>query len=530
MDHNRCKMGMCWQKIAAGLALFALGFAVADRFQLINFVLYRLAAGDPVTALWQITDLAGQAAALLLAILLLPRWWFAAAMVLAGCSILVNLGFGQTVGEVLDPGRLDWLLTEVRQAGNAVGEFAVPLIFAGVQTLAALALFVAARRMLRGSGGWTGGKNLAQFGLPGGLAAFVLPNLVADPLEIYPLAAERNVFGFAVQLALAAPPPPRARVTLIPDIADTPRHIVWLVDESVAYTPFQKLIRPGLERFRPLDFGPVAAMGHCSAPANVALRSGVDVRAAGPGMDLRATASIWAYARKAGYRTMLIDGQTHGAPQNLLLDPERALIDDLRGADAGMETDREIATLLNRQLKSTQRSFTYVVLRGVHFQYSDHYPAGSLPSDASQAAEYASALSYSKTGFFDRLFAGVDRAQVAVAYLSDHGQNFAQGALPHCSRNPGADEFRIPLLLFLPDDLAAHYADAPREGHSASQLFPASLIWMGYYSGAVEEQYDRDLDAPSARYVWFDRVVVPVNPGDAVEVTAGPDFPGMDRR
>src|SRR5690606_1545958 len=121
----------------------------------------------------------------------------------------------------------------------------------------------------------------------------------------------------------AEPPPPRAAVTLTPRTAEAPRHIVWLVDESVSHAAFAHLIAPRLEPFAPIDFGAAASLAHCSAPSNLALRSGVDVRRAGPRMDLRTTPSIWGYARKAGYRTILIDGQTAGAPQNLLLAPER---------------------------------------------------------------------------------------------------------------------------------------------------------------------------------------------------------------
>jgi hypothetical protein len=67
---------------------------------------------------------------------------------------------------------------------------------------------------------------------------------------------------------------------------------------------------------------------------------------------------------------------------------------------------------------------------------------------------------------------------------------------------------------------------APRAGHSASQIFPATLIWMGYDPAAVVARYDRDLDQPTARFVWFGRTVIPTGAETAVDVTAGPDFPG----
>jgi glucan phosphoethanolaminetransferase (alkaline phosphatase superfamily) len=58
--------------------------------------------------------------------------------------------------------------------------------------------------------------------------------------------------------------------------------------------------------------------------------------------------------------------------------------------------------------------------------------------------------SWSKRAILQRLLAGVDREAVAIVYTSDHGQNLTPGALPHCSREAVADEFRVPLLAFLP--------------------------------------------------------------------------------
>jgi len=359
------------------------------------------------------------------------------------------------------------------------------------------------------------------------LVLLFLPSPIYRHFEVWPESAERSIYGLGWDLLSAPLPPPRGAIDLARDPAvPTPRHIVWLVDESIAEAPFARLIVPGLAPVPHLDFGTAAALGNCSAPAQVALRSGVDVRAVSPATDLRRTPSIWAYARAAGYRTMLIDGQASGAPQNLLLPPERALIDDYRPMVGGIDTDLHIADAINAQVKGPRRSFTYVVLRGVHFQYRDHYPPGTIPADSPLALQYATALRWSKGRFFERLLTGVDREAVAIVYTSDHGQNLTPGALPHCSREAVADEFRVPLLVFLPTREAARYADAPRAGHSASQIFPAMLGWMGYDRGGAAARYDEDLTNPTARYVWFGRTVVPLAPGDTVSVTAGAAFPG----
>ena len=188
----------------------------------------------------------------------------------------------------------------------------------------------------------------------------------------------------------------------------------------------------------------------------------------------------------------------------------------------GIDTDREIAAVLNRRLKAKDQSFTYALLRGVHFQYTSHYPAGLLPAGSSRRQQYAAALAYSKHRFFDILLDGVDRESVAIVYSSDHGQNLANRLLPHCGRAPDDVEFHIPLLAFLPRGLASRYAGSPGTGHTASQIFPATLIWMGYDPKAVQQAYDNDLTQASARRVWFGRRIVPLNPGDTVEVHATP--------
>jgi hypothetical protein len=511
-----------WGALALAIALFAAGFAVANRFQLTHGVLYRLAANDWPSAASNFLILAVQALALLAAIALLGRKLFIAAMALAFVSILVNLGYGQTLGDVIDAGKVAWMGAETRQVGNVVGEFARPLILAGAQTVLAVALFVAARMALR-RGAWTWSGRLAT---ASGIVVLIAPSVLGALSGMPVTAAERNYYTLALEVLMAEPPPPRAPVDLVPDTRRAPRHIVWLVDESIAYRQFHEILAPRLAGIEHVDFGMAASLGHCSAPSNLALRSGVDVRNAGPAMDLRRTPSIWSYARKAGYRTVLIDGQTSGAPQNLLFPPERALIDEVIAAAGSFDTDRRIAGRINRQLRGERRTFTYAVLRGVHFQYRDHYPAGLIPADSPTLRHYQTALEYSKRGFFERLLAGVDRRDVAIVYTSDHGQNLSPGAVPHCSPAPVPAELHVPLVAFLPDALAERYTAAPRAGHAASQIFPATLIWMGYDPAAVQRQYDNDLVKLPASYVRFDRNVVPLRAGDPVGVVAETRFPG----
>ena len=500
-------------RLLAGTLLFLIGYVAANRFQLT----IGLPNGEAAVRAGY-AGLGMQAAGLLAAVVLLPRRWFAGAMALVAISILVNLGFTGILAVPLEAMALVWIFQEVRQALAAASQFLWPVLWAAAQTALAIAAFVAARRLLLcGRDDTRRGWRLAL-----GLALGLAPSLRIAGTPFHPEAAERNLYTQAFDAIFAPPPPPRATVSWQPDTAGAPRHIVWLVDESVTEEAFRRLIRPRLDRWAPLDFGTAAAIANCSLPANVALRAGVDVRRAGPRMDLRRTPSIWGYARKAGYRTVLIEGQTRGPTQNLLLAPERALIDELRSEAAGIDTDRAIAALLNRRLKRDTPSFTYALLRGVHFQYDSHYPPGLLASASTVRQQYRAALAYSKHRFFDILLDGVDRSRVAVIYTSDHGQNLDNALLPHCDHAPADAEFRIPLLAFLPERLTTRYAHAPASGHAASQIFPASLIWMGYDAGAVRQAYDNDLTQATARRVWFGRKVVPLGPGDTIDVNAAP--------
>lgn len=521
MDRGRPGRGARFALIAAALLLFAIGYAIANRYQLTHDVAYRLAAGDSASAVRAFIWLAVQGAALFAALWLLPRRGAMAVLALAGASILVNQGYSGILREPVTGGALAWMIAEAGRTGDAAGQFTALLLGVAALTALALALFAAARWLARRA--WA-----PAWGWKAAVAAGLL--LIAPSIDhryVWTEAAERNVYNFGWDLAAAPPPPPRAAPVLRPvPSAAAPRHIIWLIDESVAEAPFRRLIAPTLAAVPHLDFGVSAAMGQCSAPAQVALRSGVDVRRAAPTIDLRTTPSIWAYAKRAGYRTQMIEGQTAGPPQNLMLAPERALIDAYRPMVGGIDTDLRIARALNAQMKAPGKSFTYAVLRGVHFQYRDHYPADAIPDDSPVALQYDTALRWSKGRFFEALLEGVDRAGVAIIYTADHGQNLVPGALPHCSREAAADEFRVPLLAFLPDALAARYADAPRAGHSGSQIFPATLIWMGYDPATVEARYDRDLDQPTARHVWFGRTVIPMGGDPKVEVSAGPNFPG----
>jgi hypothetical protein len=459
-----------------------------------------------------------QAVGLWAAIWAWSRWQWRILFHLLILSTAVNVGYALTIGEVLTRPAFFWVAAEVRQSSSAAQQFGWSFFLTAL-AVGGLAAILAALRRLRDAvvGGHHG---LATGWRVGALLLLLLPSLLMRVAPLGPVSAERSLYEYAADWIVSPPPPQRGRVDLPMAAvrADAPRHILWVIDESVAAADFEALFGPQVRWMGAVDFRDARSLAHCSAPSHVTLRSGVDVRRAAADMDLRATPSIWAYAKAAGYRTYMIEGQQDGEPQNFLYAPELALIDDYRSALNGLETDRGIAARLNRQLKSDLPSFGYALLRGVHFPYALNAPEGAVDEEASVAALYRAGLRHAKSGFFETLLEGVDRSQVAVIYTSDHGQNLAQPDLPHCSHKPVAAEFAVPLLAFVPERWAAGYRSGQNERRMASQIFAATLIWMGFDRRSVEARYDFDLSQKSARPVRFGRAVIPVAEGAQVDV------------
>ncbi len=185
------RRGGSLRRAAAAWLLFAIGYAIANRFQLTHGIAYRYAAGDSFGAVVALAFMAFQAAVFLAALLLFPRRWAAVLLTLAGASILINIGYTQIIPELVDGGSLAWMLAEVRQAGNAAGEFGGVFLFVGVQVAAALALFVAARRLARGAMPMLWNRGIAA----ALVAALILPSPIYRHSAAFPEAAERSLYG-----------------------------------------------------------------------------------------------------------------------------------------------------------------------------------------------------------------------------------------------------------------------------------------------------------------------------------------------
>ena len=320
----------------------------------------------------------------------------------------------------------------------------------------------------------------------------------------YRRGAEANMFAQAITV-LTDSTPSRAALTVVPIDAPRARVIVWLIDESVGYSQFKRIMQPALTHgWGAIDYGEARSLANCSAQSNSLLRWGVNVETLSNTTDLKTTPTIWAYAKAAGYKTTLIDGQARTA-QNFIWPPERRLIDEFVPVNAGYETDKAIASQIRERIALPEQQFIYVILRGAHFPYEDHYPESLRLISDDLEARYLKALSFSKRGFFDTLFRNLDRSSLAIFYTSDHGQVLKAGMASHCNGSPTKEEYTVPLLAFLPQSWTPQYQNTVNASHSHSQLFPTSIVMMGYTDEHARHTYDRPLPEVPKRLIQLGR-------------------------
>lgn len=332
---------------------------------------------------------------------------------------------------------------------------------------------------------------------------------------------------------------PREPATIPRRRAPASQDIVMLIDESIAgnYLDINNTngVRSGLAKARHgirfTNFGYAASIHNCSANSNVVLRFG------GTQDNYRHAIarwpSIWAYAHKAGMRTVYIDGQTSdGALQNMMTPQERDEIDEFVQLDGVpiVQRDQRIADLLAQHINNGKPELIYVNKVGAHFPVADKFPvertlykpvldraAGQSVSWTSDRTgftgradewvryrnSYRNAVAWNVGGFFDRLFAAADLKNATILYTSDHGQDLHERHNPgnntHCGTdNAAMEEGLVPLgIIESADATSLDWAKNLSVNHNASsdfRLFATALMLMGYDRNSVRDRYGVPLD------------------------------------
>jgi hypothetical protein len=395
-------------------------------------------------------------------------------------------------------------------------------------------------------------KPRTEWGLPAllrvsaplaGLATLSLILFARDGEGARGLPAAFTPLAYSIILAYenqSGPAVGRRDVTLRP--ASSPRgDIVLIVDESVGghYLDINSPTgaRSGLAVRRPgiaiHNYGHAASITNCSVGTNVTLRYGgtrADYHRINGSMP-----SIWRYAKKAGLRTVYIDGQrTGGQRHNLMTAEELRDVDLFVQFDTVAVRDRDIAAAdkLAEILGNRTAEFVLVNKVGAHFPVHDKYPdeymryRPVLPrgrytaiSDTGSRAgfggaqedwlryrnAYRNTLGWNVGAFFDRLFERASLSGATLIYTSDHGQDLHERGNPgrstHCSSDPVIEEGIVPLVVVEGAeartlDWGQHLA-ANRNRQSHYAVFPTLLEIMGYRREDVRALYGPSLVEPS---------------------------------
>jgi hypothetical protein len=429
-------------------------------------------------------------------------------------------------------------------AGDALRQHGGPIAWSG---LVALLLFAGIAIEPRAQ--WRLPRSVRVLAPLGGVAALSLILFVRGgdgarglPGAFTPLAYS-GILAYESGTGLAGPRQDVAFSPARPPGGD----IVLIVDESVGghYLDINSRsgVRSGLGEERPgvaiHNFGLAASITNCSVGTNVTLRHGgtrADYQRINATMP-----SIWRYARKAGLRTVYLDGQrTGGELHNLMTSEERRDIDLFVQFGAVPVRDRDLAAAdkLAELLGNGTREFVLVNKVGAHFPVHDKYPDDhmryrpALPrgryaaiSDTGSRAgfgggqqdwvryrnAYRNTLGWNVGAFFDRLFERAPLSGATLIYTSDHGQDLHErgdpGLSTHCSADPVVEEGIVPLVVIdgtepRRPDWGRHVA-AGRNRQSHYAIFPTLLALMGYRQEDVRPIYGPSLAEPSPDGLTF---------------------------
>ena len=301
-------------------------------------------------------------------------------------SLVVNYAYHRIAEATLTIDVIEWLPHELNQLGNTSAEYGGDIAIAVMQAAAAIAAFALIRIALRRSL-WLGSRASHRPLSRLAVAAFLLLNGAGMVLQPPLSVVETNLFIFGVPSLFATAPEIRP-VPVSPVRAPLVEKIIVVVDESVTYRTYNELIVERVRDLPVIDYGEAASTANCSAASNALLRWGVEKpQVSRPDYDPRSNPMIWNYAKTAGFKTVLIDGQSHGEMQNYISPKEYARIDEFVPAFMEHETDVRIAAMLNERLRQPGKEFIYVVKRGAHFPYDMNYPPGLAPVNASRLIE-----------------------------------------------------------------------------------------------------------------------------------------------
>lgn len=435
-------------------------------------------------------------------ILVLKDWklWFFCFLVFF--SVLANVIFRTTITGNIDPDVYSWLIDQRSSFGDAFTEYERYFLSAGIKVAVGFALLLLCRAAFIKYLANTHQVLRQRTSIIAITFVFLAIHLVLTIARPDRLPAESNML-LMWTTAFSRPQPQPQAITSVPQIRSDIEKIILIVDESIRPDILHKVVGSTIKKLPVIDYGEAASTVNCSSEGQALLRWGLDRnRIDTNSFNPRITPYIWGFAKKAGYRTVMIEGQTGTTPMYYINATELAFIDEWVAMPRTMETDMLIADELEKRLKNNQREFIYVTKIGAHFPYEKRYPRGYLSDKASRTDKYEAAVKYNTGRFFERL-KGLDYNRAVILYTSDHGEQLDGVRLTHCSSNPTWKEYSVPMMVVTRvDDIFRTFSknmDSVVNRTSHEQIFPTLLYIMGY-SRLSEARYAPPLFQKNDQY------------------------------
>ena len=334
-----------------------------------------------------------------------------------------------------------------------------------------------------------------------------------------------------VELAWNGPFKPQAETDGAGAPATPIRRIVLMVDESIRgdyidwtpgnpYTPELATLKDKI-----VDFGPAVSGGNCSHYSNAILR--FDAKENHVGRAMLSQPTLWQFAKKAGFRTVYIDGQAGfnrnpGKLQNFMTAAEAHDIDGFYALGEDISTPRlddKVLGIVMDEIKADKPVLIFANKNGAHFPYDEGYPESArlFQPTMSQSAEDTSAsrirsfrnvVRWSVDRIMAKLIRDADLKDTVIIYTSDHGQAFNPNHFTHCTvEKPDPREGLVPLFVATGNPaLKARLEKAASEsrGHGSHfAIAPTVLGLLGYDRQAVAKDYGASLMDKSARATKF---------------------------
>lgn len=305
-----------------------------------------------------------------------------------------------------------------------------------------------------------------------------------------------------------------------PAMEGGPLNVLLIVDESLrgdyidlnidrGTTPYLLSVRD-----RVANFGYASSGANCSAESNQILRYGPNLNDFD--QTFQANPFIWQYAKKAGYKTFMIEGQaSKGKLNNRMSKDELSYIDRFMysSGENSYEKDMDITKKIKNLLSShdSKPMFILAIRKGLHVPYNKKVPEekrkfkfkgdGIYISDKSDLiTSYKNAVAYMTDDFFFELMENERFEQTVIIYTSDHGQNLLDNGvfLSHCSTdNVSPFEGVVPLLVITDNKFFKEKFDRAtiknKDKASHFNIYPTILNIFGYKNEIIIRRHGKTL-------------------------------------